>query len=290
MINKISKGKVALAKELDVSVSSLYYKKKLPRKDNALRIRLEEALRYHSSYGHKRLAIHLRINRKRILRAMYLFDIHPYRRRGRTPRKSSRISGNRYPNLAKGIIPHYEGHIWAADFTYLPYKGTFLYLATVIDLYTRKIVGWTAMKNHCAPLVLQALFTAISVHSRPFIFHSDNGREYGSKVFTHALTELGIQISRTAPASPWENGFQESFYAQFKIDLGDPGRFSSSGELVYEIARTIWEYNHTRIHLALKMPPAMFAERQRKLRELHYEKKGGSIKQMDLWINKYASN
>ncbi len=121
--------------------------------------------------------------------------------------------------------------------------------------------------NHSVSLVLQALFAAIERHPRPMIFHSDNGREYGSRVFTRALHELGIAISRSAKSSPWENGYQEAFYSQFKIDLGDPARFASLGELVYEIYRLIWDYNHTRIHSVLKMPPALFAERWQKLVE-----------------------
>ena len=274
MIACLGKGKVALAKELGVSVSSLYYEKKLPRKDYHLKIRIEEALRYHPSYGHRRLALHLGVNRKRVRRVMRIFDLHPYRRRGRKPRKSNGISGIRHPNLVKEIVPISEGRLWAADFTYLPYKGKFLYLATVIDLFTRKVVGWSVMRNHSTPLVLQALFMAFSAHARPAILHSDNGREYASKIFTRALMETGIRISRTAPASPWENGYQESFYSQFKIDLGDPNRFASLGELVYEIAKTIWSYNHTRIHLALKMPPAVFAQRQRNLSEFHSEIRG----------------
>jgi putative transposase len=106
------------------------------------------------------------------------------------------------------------------------------------------------------------------------IFHSDNGSEYASKVFVRALTETGISISRIVPGCPWENGYQESFYAQFKIDLGDPDRFQSLGELVYEIAKTISYYNHARIHTAIKMPPAVFAQRQERIVENYYEKRG----------------
>ena len=58
----------------------------------------------------------------------------------------------------------------------------------------------------------------------------------------------------------WENGYQESFYDKFKVDLGDPNRFNTLGELVTEIYRTIWAYNHTRIHSMLNMPPVVFAE------------------------------
>ena len=75
-MGSIKKGKVAPAKELGISVSSLYYQEKLPDKDRALKIRIEEAWRYHPSYGHRRLAIHLKINKKRILRVMRLFDVH----------------------------------------------------------------------------------------------------------------------------------------------------------------------------------------------------------------------
>lgn len=199
---------------------------------------------------------------------MHLFNLRPYRRRGKKPRNTG-ITTGLYPNLLQGIVPDSEGQVWAADFTYLSHRGKFLYLATVIDCFTRTIVGWNVMRTHGAPLVLQALFMGLSANPRPSIFHSDNGREYGSGIFTRALREAGIAISRSAPHSPWENGCQESFYAQFKIDLGDPNRFQSLGELIYEIARTIWAYNHRRIHTALKMPPALFAERQRKLVENH---------------------
>lgn len=273
MIRKI-KSRYCLAKTLGIPLSSLYYRKKLPEKDRVVKICIEEALRYHPSYGHRRLAIHLGINKKRILRVMKLFGIKPYRRRGRKFRKNDAILARGYPNLVKGVVPLHEGHIWAADFTYLPFKKGFVYLATVMDIFTREIIGWTMMTNHGTALVLQAFFSALEHHGRPRIFHSDNGREYGSKVFVRAVMGAGIRISRTAPGSPWENAFQESFFSQFKIDLGDSQRFSSLGELVYATARTIWEYNHMRIHLALKMPPKKFAENQRKLLENYSKERG----------------
>lgn len=267
-------SRYALAKSLGLPTSTLYYRKKLPEKDRALKIRIEEALRYFPSYGHRRLAIHLGANKKRIIRVMRSFGIKPYRRRGKKFRKSNAIKGRGYPNLARGLLPKREGELWAVDFTYLPFKKSFIYLATVMDVFTREIVGWTMMTNHGAALVLQALFAALEHHGRPAIHHSDNGREYGSKVYTHALLGAGIKISRTAPASPWENAYQESFFSQFKIDLGDPQRFGTLGELVYATARTIWEYNHTRIHLALKMPPRRFAELHKNVVENYSKERG----------------
>ncbi len=65
----------------------------------------------------------------------------------------------------------------------------------------------------------------------------------------------------SSKGSPWENGYQESFYSHFKVDLGDPNRFDSLGELVWGVYKSIYDYNNTRIHTALKMPPAIFAKR-----------------------------
>jgi putative transposase len=133
-----------------------------------------------------------------------------------------------------------------------------------MDLYTRAIVGFSVLTNHSRSLVINALLSAIHYSPRPFIFHSDNGSEYESADFTTIVASLGTLISRSAPGCPWENGYQESFYGKFKVDLGDPDRFSSLGELIYEIYRTLYAYNHSRIHTALLMPPAEFALRHRK--------------------------
>jgi transposase InsO family protein len=143
--------------------------------------------------------------------------------------------------------------------TYIPFQGKTVYLATVLDLFSRKVVGLSVYTTHAAQLVLTAFLNALHNHPRPDIFHSDNGSEYNSEVFIEALQAVGVSISRSAPGCPWENGYQESFYDKFKIDLGDPNRFKTLGELVYEIYQTIWKYNHTRIHTALRMPPQQFA-------------------------------
>ena len=79
-------------------------------------------------------------------------------------------------------------------------------------------------------------------------------------IHTEILDECGVMISRSRPGCPWENGYQESFYDKFKVDLGDPNRFKTLGELVAEIYRTVWDYNNTRIHSALNMPPVVFAK------------------------------
>jgi putative transposase len=210
------------AKEVGMSRSMLYYRHRQGERDWHTKCLIEEVLREFPSYGHKRLAIYLGINKKRILRVMKLYGIKPYRRRAKKLRKNEGQVTVHYPNLLMGTAPLYPGHIWAADFTYLWFKDRFLYVATVLDLYTREIVGWSLLTSHTTLLVTNALLAALAHHPRPEIFHSDNGSEYNSKEFIMLLHRIGTSVSRSKPGCPWENGYQESFYSQFKIDLGDP--------------------------------------------------------------------
>jgi transposase InsO family protein len=237
----------------------LYYVRIKEVKDWELRQRIEQVLSEHPAYGSRRIAQMLRINRKCISRVMKKYGILPYRRR-RTKWRTQRKIQITHPNLLAITTPQYPHHIWAADFTELLWHEKRVYVATVIDVYTREIVGVAVSLWKGTPLTLQALYGALLSNPRPLIFHSDNGREYDAKVFKETLTNLGVLISRSAPGSPWENGYQESFYDKFKIDLGDPNRCPSLGHLVAEIYRTIWQHNHTRIHSALKMPPRQFAQ------------------------------
>ena len=250
--------KTLRAREFGVSRGTLYYKPKKPDKDWHLKVKIEEVLREHPSYGSRRIALHLRMNRKPVKRVMNIFGIKPYRRRGRKWKKVKKTKV-RYPNLLLTNYPLYENHIWATDFTYIPFQGRFVYVATVIDLYTRKVVGLSVYTTHAVQLVLSAYLSALHSNPRPMIFHSDNGSEYNSGVFVESLQTIGVQVSRAAPGCPWENGYQESFYSQFKVDLGDPSRFKTLGELVLAVYQTIYAYNNTRIHSALKTSPVQFA-------------------------------
>ena len=244
---------------MGIARSTLYYKPRLPDKDWALKCEIERVLREHPAYGHKRLAIELKVNKKRILRVMKKFGIKPYRRRGRKWKNPNKAQIKvRYPNILMTETPSCPHHVWASDFTYLWFQEEWLYVCTVMDLFTRKVVGFSVLSNHSVQLVMNGFFSAINKHPVPHIFHSDNGSEYDSKDFIQILNNLEIRISRSAPGCPWENGYQESFYNQFKVDLGDHSRFDSLGELVYEIYKTIHTYNNTRIHTALKMPPTAF--------------------------------
>lgn len=244
-----------------ISRSSLYYKRKQPEKDWKMKQNIEKILHEHPSYGHKRIAMALHLNKKRILRVMNLYGIKPYRRKRKPWKRAKRDKYEVFPNLLSVTPLIAINQIWVTDFTFIFWKTRFIYLATIMDIFTREIVGACVLSTHSSALVLQALVSALMDHRRPDIIHSDHGVEYTSKVFQEFCSSAGIQISMSRKGSPWENGYQESFYDKFKIDLGDPDRFDSLGELVYEIYHTVNVYNTTRIHTALKMSPREFAKK-----------------------------
>jgi len=257
------KSKQELARELGVSRQSLYYKLKLPQKDLRLKAQIEQVMTDNKAYGHKRIAWDLKINKKRVLRAMKLFGLKPQRRRGKKPEKPGDLgqAPMTIPNLVKGTIIDHTNQIWVSDFTYLPYYGRFVYLATHEDVFTREVVGWEVSVRHNVDLVAQAMLNGLEHHPAPQVCHSDQGSEYRSEMYLNLLKSSGIKPSMSEKASPWQNGHKESFYSGFKLELGHPDCFPTLGELIEAIAQQIHYYNNTRIHTALKCPPAVFAQR-----------------------------
>lgn len=254
-------NKSALAKETGVSRSTLYYKPKQITKDWNTKQLIEETLHIHPSYGHKRLALALHLNKKRILRVMHIFGIKPYRRYAKK-RFVVKTKDSVYPNLLIHDTPRCIGDIWASDFTYIKYHGYWVYVGTIIDVYSREIVGVSVLTTHSTQLIMNALMSAIHHRPPPRIIHSDQGSEYASHDYTSLVQTVGIIQSMSRPGCPWENGYQESFYKGFKLDLGDPNRFETLGELVAEIYSTLHYYNTSRIHSALHMAPTQFASLQ----------------------------
>lgn len=255
-------SKAALARELGVARSSLYYQPQLPAKDQRLKSAIEKVLREHKAYGHKRIAWDLGVNKKRVLRVMKLFGLKPHRVRQRPDKANDQgQTPMPIPNLLLEAVIDRPRQAWVSDFTYLPYQGKFVYLATVEDRFTRQVMGWSVSVRHTTRLVAQALLNALEKYAGPKIFHSDQGSEYRSQEFLELLEQSGIKPSMSAKGSPWQNGYQESFYSQFKLEIGHPDAYPTLGELVEAIAVQIIYYNTRRIHTALKCPPFIFAQR-----------------------------
>jgi putative transposase len=265
IINKKQReSKTQLAKKLGISRSALYYHAKREEQDEKMREQINIVLGIHPSYGHKRIAIEFGLNNKRIRRVMKKFNLKPHRRRIKRLRKKEDEGkeATKWKNEIIGFCPTKPNIVWASDFTYIKFAGVFIYLATIIDVYTREIIGWNISFTHDTDLVLEALIHAVERTSTVSVYlHSDQGSEYDAKRYEEYVLGKGMIISMSKKASPWENPFQESFYSQFKVDLGFVNRFETVEELIEAIYQTIYYYNNQRLHSSLKMSPVMFKQK-----------------------------
>ena len=263
ILSKLPKlSKTFLSNLLNLSRRGLYKEdNKIFVKDALLKDQIISVLSNNPSYGHRRIALALGLGKKRVRRVMRKFGIKPYKRKARwRKRRDERRPESSYPNLIKGICPIRSGFVLVGDFTHIIYQSKVVYIATFMDLFTREIVGWSISNRHTKEFVLEAFLDALkNLDKLPGIVHTDQGSEYCSKEYINFLEGLGISISMSKKASPWENGYQESYYDNFKTDLGlEFDRFPSPGVLIEAIYSTINYYNKTRIHTSLKMSPEQF--------------------------------
>lgn len=259
---KTAISKLELAKSLGISVSSLYYQPKRPGIDEEVKRQIESVQTDHPAYGHKRIAMALKLNKKRIRRVMKKFNLKPYRRKSPKPIKKDDLGkpSTSHTNLIKDLTVDHPGLVWVTDFTYIKFQDKFIYLATVIDLYTREVVGFNISRYHNRLLVMGAVLDALERHQPANIIHSDQGSEYDSRDFFDLLVNLNIKISMSQKGSPWENGYQESFFSHLKGESGNLNRFESEGELLEELYRMIYYYNNLRVHTKLKMTPSQYKQ------------------------------
>jgi len=148
---------------------------------------------------------------------------------------------------------------WVQDFTYIWFDRCWHYLAAVVDLRTRQILGWKLGLNHSSDLTYAALLDALSKHIPPTILHSDQGSEYLSHKHELLCDRLEITLSCSDKASPWQNGFMERVFGTLKEEMLPLNQLKNLGELHETIALTIHYYNTRRIHTALHMSPAAYA-------------------------------
>lgn len=266
--------KTDVAKKLGISRGMLYYQHKQQLIDEEVKHQIEAVLAEHKAYGHKRIAPELKLNKKRVLRVMKKFNIKPYRMRPRKPNKQEdegKATEKDAVNIYKLLCPIAPNIVWVSDFTYIKFMGRFIYLATIMDMYTREIIGVAISRFHNQNLVMEAFMDAEKkTKTYPAYLHSDQGSEYTSDDYKSYVKNKEITISFADKASPWQNGFQESFYGKFKVDLGHMEQFKTIGELIEAIYQTMYYYNNKRRHTTLHMSPVQF-------RLLYQEKSFGAF-------------
>lgn len=236
---------------------------------------LQQAHQEHPFYGVRRLAIHLSWSEHKTRRIRTLAGIqiprpgkrYKYKRAGRpeitTPENALHsfavFKDERRPQDGMDYSAMVDAEAWVQDFTYLWFEQSFCYLAVVLDLKTREVVGWRLGTNHSSDLTYAALLDALSKHHAPAILHSDQGSEYLSHRHQTLCDRMAIRLSCSAKSSPWQNGYMERWFGNFKQELPPLATIQGLAQLHETIALRIHYYNTKRIHLALKMSPAAYA-------------------------------
>ncbi|GIW59220.1 MAG: hypothetical protein KatS3mg087_0286 [Patescibacteria group bacterium] len=143
-------NKSQAARTLGVSRSSLYYVRKRPQLDEELKVQIDSVMTSHTDCGHKRVAIHLKMSKERIGWVMKKYNLKPARRRRKKSRKQENEGkeARQVANVSKTLCPIAPLVVWVADFTYIRFHNNFVYLATIMDRYTREIVGWYVGRIH----------------------------------------------------------------------------------------------------------------------------------------------
>lgn len=263
---------------MQVSRTSYYRKPKVRQhKDEGSVAALLAAHAEHPFYGVERLAIHLGWSEAKTRRIRNLAGIvvpttskrYKYRRGSKAdiPAPANALASFAVfkdatrPQAGMDYSGMTSSGAWAQDFTYLKFHGSWYYLAGVLDLKTRQIVGWRLGSNHSAELTHTAMLDALSKHPAPAILHSDQGSEYLSYKHQELCAKMEITLSASGRGKPWQNGFMERWFGGFKFEFGDYTKLKDISELHEAIALQIFYYNTKRIHTALKMSPAAYAAR-----------------------------
>lgn len=253
--------KSVIAEAVGISRKNIYYQRKQPEKDKALLVQINEVHAANPAYGQYRVALHLKINHKRTERVMRLNHIKAPRHKKKFFCTVSTYNHN-YVNLIHEITPSEftPNLIWVCDVSYFKHQGQFWFLATIEDLATRKILASQVGKHHNSALIIATIKQAILLTGcTPTYFHTDQGTEFMARDTTDYLELHNVKVSVSAKASPWQNGYKESFFGHFKDEFGDIERFDTPGQLIEEIYSQIRYYNYDRIHRSLKMSPMDYA-------------------------------
>jgi transposase InsO family protein len=196
-----------------------------------------------------------RVNKKRIVRLMKINGIKAFRKKKYRTTTNSRHNKPVVENLLmRNFTADGPNKIWLGDITYIRTKEGFLYLAVVMDMFSRMPVGYN-MQNHLrSPLVLNAFRKAIEKRGKPgdLIFHSDHGIQYASEEFTQMLREYGIKQSMSRKGNCYDNAPMESFFHTLKTELSYFGQFDTRRQAEYEIKNYIDNFFiRNRLHSSL---------------------------------------
>jgi transposase InsO family protein len=255
-----------LCRLLGVPRSSVYYKPRPEIDEAMIKTALLDLAAEWPTYGYRRLTVMMQrdgwpVNSKRIRRFMDELNLT-----GAPPARKTRTTNSqhdfpRYPNLVKGLKIQRPDQVWVADITYIHLRREFIYLAVLMDVFTRAIRGWHLGRSLDQGLTLAALERALVV-AVPKIHHSDQGLQYAATAYVDRLQRLGVTLSMAAVGEPRENGYAERLGRTIKeeeVDLSDYGDLVDARRQIGCFIDAV--YNVKRIHSSLGyLTPQEFEE------------------------------
>jgi transposase InsO family protein len=252
---------------LDLARSS-YYHVAAPAPDEAVtKAALEQVAGAWPTYGYRRLTAQLaregkRVNGKRVRRLMGALGLKAQKPRKKTATTNSRHPFPRFPNLVATLAIERPDQVWVGDITYIRLRTGFVYLAVLMDVFTRQLRGWELSRSLEQTLTLAALDRALTDH-QPEVHHSDQGLQYAATAYVARLQARHVQLSMAAVGHPDENPFAERLIRTIKdeeVNLADYHDFTDAYTQIGQFLEDV--YNRKRIHSALGyLTPTEFAAR-----------------------------
>jgi len=263
---------------LGVDRSSYYYQPIEPTDEASLKEAIKETAAEWPTYGYRRITEQLRregwvVNRKRVQRLMGLMGIQAQIRR-RKRRTTNSVHGfPRYPNLVLELEVVRPEQVWVCDITYVRLRQVFVYLAVIMDVFTRGIRGYHLGRNLDHTLTLFALRRALVKYPAPEIHHSDQGIQYAALGYTQVLHDAQVQISMAEAGQAWQNGYAERLIRTIKEEEIALSEYLDYHDAYKQIGRFLDDvYMHKRIHSSLGyLTPAEFEVQWQKEHNLPLE-------------------
>ncbi len=229
-------------------------------KDLLLREEIQRIALEYSRYGYRRIAVELgrrgyHTGEKKVLGLMRQDNLLCVRKRYRVSTTDSNHCERVYENLAKGLRVTGINQLWVSDITYIQLSREFVYLAVVIDVYSRRCIGWDLSRRIDTDLALGALQNALETRrtdTRGLIHHSDQGVQYASREYVECLEAHGIRVSMSRRGNPYDNAFAESFMKTLKYEEVYLNEYNTFKDALENIEQFIDEvYNKKRLHSSI---------------------------------------
>ncbi len=236
-------------------------------RDVALRAAIEQLVLTFPGYGYRRVTKQLQrdgwdVNHKRVLRVMHQESLLCQLQRRFVVTTDSQHGLRRYPNLVADLVVAHPDQVWQADITYIRLPTAFVYLAAILDAYSRRCVGWALSRSIDTQLTLAALEMALTARQPGpgLIHHSDQGVQYASTAYVARLEGVGADISMAAVGDPYENAKTESFFKTLKYEEVYLKEYRTFAEAEANLETFIEDvYNQKRLHSSLGYrPPVEF--------------------------------